>query len=110
MSPKRSLKNVGIRQMKFKIGNKGVTFAQLSAVGLAFVLVGVTLGMGVYINSQIQSTAGWGTTTKQYLAVANATEGLSKLAQWLPIIAIVLAAGVVISTLVTAFSPGKAGV
>lgn len=96
--------------MKLRIGKKGVTFSQLSTVVLLFVLVGITGGIGAYVNSQIQTTAGWGTTTVEYLAVANATEGISKLMQWLPIIAIVIAAGVVIATLVGAFAFRRGGV
>lgn len=90
--------------MKLKLGKKGISFSQLSSVGLIFVLVGVTLGIGAYVNSQVQSTAGWATTSDEYLAVANATSGISKLASWLPIIAVVIAAGVVIGVLVMAFS------
>lgn len=63
-----------------------------------------------YIVAKIQTTAGWSTTSTEYLAVANATEGISKLAQWLPIIAIVIAAGVVIATLVGAFAFRRGGV
>ena len=87
-----------------KFGRKGFGFQDLSSVGLLFVLVGVTLGVGAYINSQLQTTAGWGSTTTEYLAVANATSGIAKLASWLPIIGVVIAAGVVISVLVRAFS------
>jgi len=87
-----------------KFGKKGFGFQDLSSVGLLFVLVGVTLGVGAYINSQLQSTAGWAATSTEYLAVANATAGIAKLASWLPIIAVVIAAGVVIGVLVKAFS------
>ena len=90
--------------MDLKLGKKGISFSQLSSVGLIFVLVGVTLGIGAYVNSQVQTTAGWATTSSEYLAVANATSGISKLASWLPIIAVVIAAGVVIGVLVMAFS------
>jgi len=96
--------------MKLRIGKKGVTFAQLSRVVMLFVLLGITGGIGAYVNSQIQTTAGWAATSTEYLAVQNATEGISKLMQWLPIIAIVIAAGVVISTLVTAFAFRSGGV
>lgn len=82
----------------------------MPSLGLLFVLAGITLGIGAYVNSQIQSTAGWGTTTTEYLAVANATEGISKLAEWMPIIAIVLAAGIVIAVLVGAFAFRRGGV
>ena len=90
--------------MKLKIGKKGITLSQLSTVVMLFVLVGITGGIGAYVNSQIQTTAGWGTTSAEYLAVANATDGISNLMQWLPIIAIVIAAGLVIAVLVTSFS------
>ena len=89
---------------------KGIALSQLTTVALLFVLVGVTLGIGAYVNSQIQTTAGWASTTTEYLAVSNATSGISKLSQWLPIIAIVIAAGVVIATLVGAFAFRRGGV
>lgn len=89
---------------------KAISLNELAGVGLLFVLLGVTLGIGAYINSQIQTTAGWGATTAEYLAVGNATAGISKLAQWLPIIAIVIAAGVVIATLVSSFAFRGGGV
>ena len=89
---------------------KGIAFSGLTTVAILFVLVGVTLGIGAYVNSQIQSTAGWGSTTTEYLAVSNATSGIAKLSQWLPIIAIVIAAGVVIAVLVGAFSFRRGGV
>ena len=93
-----------------RLGKKGVTLSQLTTVGLLFVLLGVTLGIGAYINSQITTTAGWAATTTQALIVANATSGISQIAQWLPIIAIVVAAGVVIATLVGAFAFRRGGV
>jgi hypothetical protein len=64
----------------------------------------------VYINTSIQTTAGWGATSAQYLAVQNATAGISQIASWLPIIAIVIAAGVVITVLVSSFQFGRQGV
>ena len=93
--------------MKFR---KGISFAQLSTIALLFVLVGVTLAIGAYVLSQIQTTAGWATTSNQYLAVQNATVGISQLAQWLPIIAMVIAAGGVIAVLVGAFAFRRGGV
>ena len=89
---------------------KGLALGELVTVALMFVLIGVTLGIGAYINSQIQSTAGWANTTTQYLAVSNATSGLSNIAQWLPIIGIVIAAGVIIAVLVSSFAMRREGV
>jgi len=87
-----------------KLGKKGIGLADMPRVGLIFVLVGVTLGLGAYINAQIQSTAGWETTSTEYLAVSNATAGIGQLSSWLPIIAVVIAAGIVIGVLVAAFA------
>ena len=39
-----------------------------------------------------------------YMAIRNSSEGLSTLTEWLPVIAIVVAAGIVISTLIVAFT------
>ena len=92
-----------------KLGKKGISFSQLSSVALLFVLIGVTLGIGAYILSQISTTAGWAVTSTEYAAVSNATTGIANIAEWLPIIGLVIAAGVVIGVLVMAFS-GRRGV
>jgi hypothetical protein len=88
------------------MGRKGLALDQLASVGLLFVVLGVVLAIGAYINTQITTTAGWASTTLAYAAVGNATSGISSMAAWLPIIAIVIAAGVVISVLVGAFKFG----
>ena len=90
--------------------SKGIALNQLPAVGMLLVLLGVVLGVGAYVNSQIQSTAGWASTSTQYLAVQNATQGIANLSSWMPIIAIVIAAGVVIAVLIGAFAFGRRGV
>lgn len=95
--------------IKKKIGKKGFGLQDLSGVGLMFVLVGVTLGVGAYINSQLTTTAGWTAGSAEATAVGNATAGIAKLASWLPIIAVVIAAGAVIGILVQAFSNQNQG-
>ena len=90
--------------------SKGIALNQLPAVGMLLVLVGVVLGIGAYVNSQIQTTAGWESTSIPYLAVQNATQGIANLSSWMPIIAIVIAAGVVIAVLIGAFAFGRCGV
>jgi len=92
-----------------KLGKKGISFSQLSSVAMLFVLTGVTLGIGAYVLSSIQTTAGWATTSDEYIAVENATDAIATLADWLPLIGLVIAAGVVIGVLVMAFS-GRRGV
>ena len=82
---------------------KGYSFNDLIGAGIVLVVAGVMFGIGAYINTQIQSVAGWGTTTTAYLAVSNATAALATLSSWLQIIAVVLAASIVIGILVRSF-------
>ena len=88
---------------KIKFGSKGVSLASLYTVALTFVVLGISLGIGAYTLSQVAVTGGF-TSGVTNTSIGNATEGISKLAQWMPIIAIVIAAGVVIATLVSAFA------
>lgn len=84
---------------------KALSFESMVRYGMLFVLVGIILGIGAYVNSQVQTTAGWATTSVEYLAVQNATTGIGTLSSWLPIIAVVIAAAIIIGLLVTAFAP-----
>ncbi len=91
---------------------KGIALGELVSIGLIFVLIGVTVGIGAYIQSTISQTAGWTNSTNDvqssYITpgyiVKNATAGLANIASWLPIIGIVIAAGVIIAVLVRSFS------
>lgn len=85
---------------------KGLAFQDLVRYGLLFVLIGIILGIGAYVNSQVQTTAGWAATSTEYLAVQNATLGIGNLSSWLPIIAVIIAAAVIIGLLVRAFAVG----
>ena len=96
--------------MKFKLGNKGIALSELTSVGLLFVLLGVVLSIGAYINTSIRTAGGFADGTVAYWAINNATGGILNLSSWLPLIAIVIAAGVVISVLVSAFKFGSGGV
>ena len=82
--------------------NKKGNINQLFPSILALVLVGVLLGAGLLILASFQTAAGAGT------AAANATgsviTALTSLAvTWLPIIVVVIAAGIVLAILLGAF-------
>jgi hypothetical protein len=102
--------------MKFSLGRKGVALDQIAAVGLTFVMIGVIFALGIYTNNTVglalnntQATGGY-VISAPYAVALNATSGLSSMAAWLPIMAIVIAAGVVIAVLVGAFKFGGPGV
>jgi hypothetical protein len=95
-----------------RMGKKGLGLNELVTVVLAFLLIGVVGAIGLYITNSINITAGFsypngstavGGYALSFYAVTNATTGMATLLSWLPIIAIIVAAGVVISVLVSAF-------
>lgn len=89
---------------------KGLALGDMVPIALAFVLIGVMLGIGSYINAQIQTVGGFTAGTYPYSAIQNATLSLSTMAQWLQIIAVVIAAGIVIGVLVHSFMGRKEGI
>ncbi len=66
-----------------------------------FVVIGVTVAVGAYITSQVQTQIGnvAGNTSLAYNAAGQAVSGMNTFAQWLPILAIVLVAVVIIALL-----------
>ena len=72
---------------------------------LLFVVGGIVLGIGAYVLSEVNTAGAFGAGSRANFTILNATEGLSKLSQWYPIIGVVLAAAVIIGLIVTSFMP-----
>jgi hypothetical protein len=91
---------------------KGLALNDLVTITLAFVLIGVVGAIGLYINASVNTTAGFTTSSNglSYWAIQNASTGMSTLLQWLPLIAVIVAAGIVIAVLVSAFAMRREGV
>ena len=87
---------------------KGLALNDLVTVGLMFVLIATTLAIGAYINVQMTAAMGQNTPGGGYAnaTLANATLGMVNISAWLPIIGIVVAAGVIIGVLVRSFGIG----
>lgn len=71
-------------------------------IAIAFVLIGVVLGVGADILDNVDDSFTANTTAA--VAVGNASLGIAELSEWLPIIGLVVAAGLVIGILFNAFS------
>ena len=83
--------------------NKKGNINQLFPAVLALVLVGVLLGAGLMILSSFQTAAG-GTSTAAGNATGSVITAMATLAStWLPIIVVVIAAGIVLAILLGAF-------
>ena len=78
-----------------------IRLGDMMTVGVLFVVTGIMLGMGSKILYNIQSSVGNGTTA--YYAVGNATESIGTLSSWLPTVAIIVAAAIIIGVLFSSF-------
>jgi len=82
----------------------GYTLGDLQAIVLTLVIVGVLFGVGMYttaqFTTQINASQADGVAV---IAIRNATRGLADLATWVPLIAVVIAAALIIGIVVRSF-------
>ena len=81
----------------------------LTTIGIVFVVLTVILAVGAYILSTINTTAGFAAGSVASNTLANGQTALGTFASWLPILAIVIVAGVIIYILVNVFRGGTHG-
>ena len=83
---------------KIKNNRKGYTISDLLPLGIAFVVVTITLSMGAQVLSDINT----GQTANSYEknASTNGLKSVDELGSWLPTIALVVACAVIIGIVV----------
>ena len=86
--------------MKMKT-KKGLSVAQLGGLALAFVIVAVIIGVGATIITEIQT--GQTSLSIAYNVSDQGLEGLETMGDWLPTIAVIISAAVVIGVIVRYF-------
>ncbi len=91
-----------MRYSKFIAGGENMRVQDLAPIAIAFVVVSIVIGVGADVVDDIQDDQKGNTTA--WNASQNGLEGLEKLSSWLPTIAIVVAAAVVIGVLVYYFA------
>ena len=79
----------------------------LAPIAVAFVIVGVALGIGANITANVQSSQTAGSVA--WAAAGNSTSGIGQVASWLPTIGLIIAAAVIIGILFSAFYGGGTG-
>jgi sorbitol-specific phosphotransferase system component IIBC len=96
-----------------KLSKKGLSLMDMAHVGMLFVMIGVIIAVGALIETQIGTTlfpSGPLNSTVGGLIILNASTGLGTLSSWLPLLAVITAAAVVLGVLVTAFIVRREGV
>jgi len=83
---------------------KGFTVGNLGSVALAFVVVVIVIGVGATILSQLQATQTSGTVA--YNTTGYGLTSLSTMGQWLPLLALVIIATLIIAVVVRSFGGG----
>ena len=89
---------------KFGKNLKLMTVGDILPLSITFVVLGVVLAMGAYILAQVQEQLP--ANSAALTATANATKGITTFAGWLPILAIVVIAAVVIGVILSSFLAG----
>ena len=84
-----------------KLNKKGFTVQDLVPLAIAFVVIAIVLGMGATILSDIQ--AGQTTDKTAYNASGHGLESLEELSSWLPTIAIIVVAAIIIGIIILYF-------
>jgi hypothetical protein len=77
---------------------KGLALGDMPTIGITFVVIAVVLSVGASILAGVQSNQT--ADTYAYNASSQGLQGTDTLAGWLPTIAIVVAAGIVIGVIV----------
>lgn len=92
--------------LKLKKNDKrGLGLNDLYPAVLAIVLIGIVLGIGLYVLAQVESKITGGSTQ-----INTTITGLGGLASWIAVIVVVIAAAVVLGIVVGSFGGGRRGV
>jgi type II secretory pathway component PulF len=84
---------------------KGLMLGDLYPAILTIVLVGIVLGVGLYVLNQVEANITGGST-----AINTTITGLGGLASWIAVIVVVIAAAVVLGVVIGSFAPRREGV
>jgi len=91
--------------MRALLKKKGISLGDLYPAVLTIVLVGIVLGIGLYVLNQVEANISGGST-----AINTTITGLSGLASWIAVIVVVIAAAVVLGVVISSFGTRRSGV
>jgi len=83
---------------------KGMTLGDMYPAVLTIVLIGIVLGIGLYVLAQVEANIAGGSTQ-----INTTITGLGGLASWIAVIVVVIAAAIVLGIVISSFG-GRSGV
>ena len=84
---------------------KGLSLGDMYPAVLTIVLIGIVLGIGLYVLAQVETNISGGST-----AINTTITGLGGLASWIAVIVVVIAAAVVLGIVISSFGSRSRGV
>jgi len=84
---------------------KGLALGDMYPAVLTIVLVGIVLGIGIYVLTQVESNITGGSS-----AINTTSTGLAGLASWIAVIVVVIAAAIVLGIVIGSFGGRARGV
>ena len=92
---------------KLRMNKKGMTLGDVYPAILTIVLIGIVLGLGLYILTEVDDKIA---DAEASSAINLTVVGLGDFADWIAIIVIVIAAAIVLGIVFSSFGRGKPGV
>ena len=86
-------------------GKKGMVLGDMYPAVLTIVLIGIVLGIGLYVLSQVESNIAGGSEQ-----INTTITGLGGLASWIAVIVVVIAAAIVLGIVISSFGGRARGV
>ena len=86
-------------------GKKGLSLGDMYPAVLTIVLIGIVLGIGLYVLAEVESNISGGSTE-----INTTITGLGGLASWIAVIVVVIAAAVVLGIVISSFGSRSRGV
>ena len=93
---------------KISMKKKGMTIGDMYPAVLTIVLVGIVLGVGLYVLSTFASNISSDLVAQE--AVNTTIEGLDDFATWIAIIVVVIAAAIVLGVVLSSFGQKGTGI
>jgi len=84
---------------------KGISLGDLYPAVLTIVLIGIILGIGLYVLNQVEANISGGSTY-----INTTVTGLGGLASWIAVIVVVIAAAVILGIVISSFGSRSRGV
>jgi len=84
---------------------KGISLGDLYPAVLTIVLIGIILGIGLYVLNQVEANIAGGSTY-----INTTVTGLGGLASWIAVIVVVIAAAVILGIVISSFGSRSRGV